>query len=477
MSRPDISASPRDAVVGSIFGALAPDGGAALISGERTISWAEWVQSVEHLAAKYSALARARVGLPMVASDQTYAILVALALAGCDLFLLDERASREEVEQIARDSRLDATIEPERPGEPSSTRPTRPEGPEPGAEVSTVTIFTSGSSGRPKPVAHSWESLCRTIRKARAGSPQRWLLTYRPHLYAGVQVFLHCLLNQETLVLPRPGMAVDSLLTLMRKAGVTAASATPSFWRRLITLGSRDTLAAIPLEQITLGGEIADQPLLDALKHSFPSARLVHIYATSELGRCFSVTDGMAGFPAALLEAPSDHGVELKIEAGELFVRTINAMLGADGGRAQGGQQTEWRGTGDQVEVVGDRCFFVGRRSDHINVGGNKVQPVRVEGVIQQVPGVRDVRVFARRSSLVGEMVACEFIAEPGCDPAGVKQAVIKSCLERLAAHERPRWVEPVPTIALSSAGKKIRKPGATGDEQDGTLAAGHGQE
>ena len=87
-----------------------------------------------------------------------------------------------------------------------------------------------------------------------------------------------------------------------------------------------------------------------------------------------------------------------------------------------------WRATGDQVECIGDRCYFVGRRSDHINVGGNKVQPLRVEQVIQTVPGVQDVRVFGKRSSLVGEMVACEFVVKPDFDPDQVKQAILALC-------------------------------------------------
>jgi acyl-coenzyme A synthetase/AMP-(fatty) acid ligase len=382
---------------------------------------------------------------------------VALSLLGCDLFLLDERSSREEIDEFARSSRLDTMIDPARWRESVDPTRTQEDLAGPDTHDPTVTIFTSGSTGRPKPVVHGWDSLTRTVRKTHSTTPQRWFLTYRPHLYAGLQVFLHCLLNQETLVIPEPGMSVDALLATMRAARVSAVSATPSYWRRLLTLGSRNALAEIPLEQITLGGEVADQPLLDALKSSFPTARVVHIYATSELGRCFSVKDGIAGFPARFLDAPSDEGVELKLEGGQLHVRTVNAMRSPDHDRGASIDKMEWRATGDHVERVGDRYYFVGRRSDHINVGGNKVQPLRVEQVILNVPGVCDVRVFAKRSSLVGEMVACEFVAEAGFDPELVQQAMQKSCLEQLAVHERPRWVQPVPAISLSSAGKKIR--------------------
>jgi acyl-CoA synthetase (AMP-forming)/AMP-acid ligase II len=266
------------------------------------------------------------------------------------------------------------------------------------------------------------------------------------------------LLNQETLVIPKPGMTVDALLSMMCTARVRAVSATPSYWRRLVTMGSRDALKEVALEQITLGGEMADQPLLDTLVRTFPAARVVHIYATSELGRCFSVTDGKAGFPADFLETASDVGVGLKLVDGELHVRSQSAMLDSERAALDGQVERSWRATGDQVERIGDRCYFVGRKSDLINVGGNKVQPVHVERVIQAVPGIREVRVFGRRSSLVGEMVACEFVTEEGFDPEEVKLAVQSACLERLAAHERPRVIQSVKALELSSAGKKIRR-------------------
>ena len=180
------------------------------------------------------------------------------------------------------------------------------------------------------------------------------------------------------------------------------------------------------------------------LSRYYPAARLVHLYGTSEVGRCFTVTDRRAGFPARFLDGPSEDGISLKIEDGELYVRSANAMLGSAVTAAADASGAGWFATGDLIEQLGDRCFFVGRRDDLINVGGNKVQPVRVEQVIQNIPGVRDVRVFARSSSVVGQMVACEFVTEPGFEPVAIRQAILKTCLERLDGHERPRFVEAV---------------------------------
>src|SRR5690606_28394717 len=85
---------------------------------------------------------------------------------------------------------------------------------------------------------------------------------------------------------------------LMLQHSVNAVSATPSLWRQLMMTAQLSTL---PLQQITLGGEIADQPLLDTLAALFPTARLLHIYASTEAGVGFAVADKRAGFPASWL--------------------------------------------------------------------------------------------------------------------------------------------------------------------------------
>src|SRR5262245_32755960 len=83
-----------------------------------------------------------------------------------------------------------------------------------------------------------------------------------------------------------------------------------------------------------------------------------------------------------------------------------------------------WGRTGDLVEFQGDRVVFVGRTSDIINVGGNKVHPLEVERVIRTVAGVADVRVYGKASSIVGQLVACEITPTRGVDPGQLEDAV-----------------------------------------------------
>ncbi len=119
--------------------------------------------------------------------------------------------------------------------------------------------------------------------------------------------------------------------------------------------------------------------------------------------------------------------------------------------------QDGWIGTGDLVGIDADRVLFRGRRTEIINVGGNKVHPLEVERVIRSVPGVADVRVFGRRSSIAGQLVACEVVSDGRRHDEELQQAVLQTCHANLAAHQRPRLLNIVEQIALSSAQKMVR--------------------
>jgi acyl-CoA synthetase (AMP-forming)/AMP-acid ligase II len=169
------------------------------------------------------------------------------------------------------------------------------------------------------------------------------------------------------------------------------------------------------------------------------------------------VTDGQAGFPSRILGAASADGVELRIEDGELQVRSANAMRGYDAASGAPNPTGDWFATGDLVRCEGDRCYFVGRKSDIINVGGNKVSPLEVEQVLRDVPGVADLRVYAKASSIVGQLVAVQIVPICAQDSEAVRAAVVDAGLQRLTPAQRPRVVEIVDRIELSEAGKTKR--------------------
>jgi len=433
----------------------------AWLGTDRSATWGELGHLARERVGRLEALARQRVGVVVEVAADCLATVSALDKLDCDVFLLDGQAGREAQYALAAQLRLAALVR-------RGTAASDIEGGVsvealadalPGSGQSTLTILTSGTSDKPKAVRHTWASLSRPVRKTVRAEGPVWLLSYRLHLYAGLQVVLQCLLNGGTLVIPAAGAPADDVARLLVTARVEFASATPSYWRRLLLFADPGTLRQASLQQITIGGEAVDQQVLNLLHQQFPGVRLVHIYATSELGRCFSVADGKAGFPACFLDQPSADGVELKIEAGELWVRSMNAMSGYDPLLSPSQVSlTSWFATGDLVERRGDRIYFLGRRTDIINVGGQKVHPLEVESVIRAGADVMDARVFPHPSSIVGQVVACEVVGRPGSDPQTVELGVRRRCLANLNAHQRPRLISIVRRIETSAADKVVRR-------------------
>ena len=86
-----------------------------------------------------------------------------------------------------------------------------------------------------------------------------------------------------------------------------------------------------------------------------------------------------------------------RIIDGNLQIKAESAMLGylnAPSPFTEDG----WFITGDEVLQKGDYIKILGRRSEIINVGGEKVYPAEVESVIQELDFVSDVEIYAEKN-------------------------------------------------------------------------------
>jgi acyl-coenzyme A synthetase/AMP-(fatty) acid ligase len=314
-------------------------------------------------------------------------------------------------------------------------------------------MMTSGTTGRPKVAVHTLEAL---VSRAKAGAAaaanreSKWLLTYQPTGFAGVQVQLTAVLWRGVIVVPADRTPVGFYEAAVQH-GVTQISATPTFWRAFLMVAKP---GALDLRQITLGGEATDQSTLDRLKKAFPRARITHIYASTEAGVVFAVHDGIEGFPSAWLEQPIQ-GVEVRIRDGFLQIKTPNMMRGYLTEAAQPLLEDGWLGTADRCEIVGERVRVLGRQDSTINVGGSKVYPLAVETFLLKLPGVVEARVFGVRNPISGFLVGAEVVLEQGRDPEASKVEILAACREGLAGYQVPRVFKIVDAIAVQASGKK----------------------
>jgi acyl-coenzyme A synthetase/AMP-(fatty) acid ligase len=331
--------------------------------------------------------------------------------------------------------------------------------PVPGAAVAPTrktewVLFTSGTTGIPKMVAHTLEGLTGAIQPGTTNDIINniiWGTFYDIRRYGGLQILLRALLGQASLILSDAGEDVADFLARLGRHGVTHLTGTPSHWRRALMSPAN---AAINPRYVRLSGETADQAILDSLKARFPDAAMGHAYASTEAGVGFEVTDGLEGFPASFIGRPGP--VEMKIENGTLHVRSPRAASEYIGGGAL--QNGGWVDTTDMIEQRGDRCHFAGRTGGIINVGGLKINPEEVEAIINRHPGVRASRVSGRKSPITGAIVIADVVlSDAANDNATFKDSILAACREKLPAFKVPAMLRFVPKLELTAGGKLSR--------------------
>jgi acyl-coenzyme A synthetase/AMP-(fatty) acid ligase len=395
-----------------------------------------------------SAFSPCRVALPTQRVGSIMAALVASQSVGCDLLLLRDQYPYDD--PVWSSWKVSVVLDEELSVAHSFPWRACDCGP-------NVLLTTSGTTGKPKVALWVLSALLGRVSQSRVKlESARWLLTFHPASFAGFQVLLTALVNGSELAATRIPM-VANLAEIFRNYQPTHVSGTPTFWRGvLLALGSRSS--DLSLEQITIGGEAVDQTTLGMLQGAFPTARITHIYASTEAGALFAVKDGQAGFPAFWLDEGIE-GVGLRIRDGVLQVLSPRAMkkyLGAETSNAL--TEDGWMVTGDLVETVGDRVFFRGRVDNVINVGGGKVTPEEVEAVLLRMPIVKEARVFGQRNPMTGAVVVAEVVVSPSTDQDDARRAIYSFASQYLESFKIPRIVKFVQGISINSSGKKNRQ-------------------
>jgi acyl-coenzyme A synthetase/AMP-(fatty) acid ligase len=326
-------------------------------------------------------------------------------------------------------------------------------------------LLTSGTTGAPKLVVHSLESLAGDMQSAGAlGRDTVWSTFYDIRRYGGLQILLRALLSGGSLVMSDPEEPIRDFLERTAAAGVTHLTGTPSHWRRVLMSRAAQLIAP---SYVRMSGEIADQPILDGLRAAYPTAVIAHAFASTEAGLAFDVTDGLAGFPETVVSQRSGD-IEIKIEDGSMLIhssRTATRYLNDDSNALR--REDGFVETHDLVELRNGRYYFVGRRGGIINVGGQKCYPEEIESVINQHPMVHMSLVKARKNPLLGSVVVADVVLNPGADlvpseltRAAVATQIMDVCRRTLSAHKVPATIRIVATLEVSPSGK-LQRPNA----------------
>lgn len=307
--------------------------------------------------------------------------------------------------------------------------------------MSEITIFTSGTTGQPKKVVHTVSTLTRSVRKGEKYKGQVWAYAYNPTHMAGLQVFFQAFMNLNTLVNVF-NKKRNEIYNLITKYSVTHISATPTFYRLLLPFEK----AFSNVIRVTLGGEKSDQHLYDSILKIFPSAKINNVYASTEAGTLFAAKGDCFQIPMAIRDKFAVVEDELLIHK-SLLGRSDNFMF--DGEYYHSGDLIDW------VDKKHGLFRFRSRKNELINVGGYKVNPNEVESVILDMDGVKQVLVYGRANSVLGNVLCADVQLVEGAELTNVE--IKKALATKLQDFKIPRRIKLVESFELTRTGKLKR--------------------
>ena len=312
-----------------------------------------------------------------------------------------------------------------------------------------LVLFSSGTSGEPKGAVHDMVPLLDKFRTRRPGWRTIAFLLF-DHI-GGINTIFNTLSNGAALITVE-GRTPNAIGAAIEQSKAEVLPASPTFLRMMLLNRVQDRFDMSSLKIINYGTEPMSDSTLEQLRAAFPNARLQQSYGLAEVGilRSRSKSDDSNWLTLG------GESIETRVVDGILQVRSPSIMLGylnAPSPLSDDG----WFVTGDAVEVDGEYLKIIGRKSELINVGGEKVYPSQVEAVIETMDNVAAATIYGEANPLMGSVVCARVALLEPEDPGQLAIRLKRYCRERLPAYQVPVKVAVVERDMIGERFKKLR--------------------
>lgn len=328
---------------------------------------------------------------------------------------------------------------------------------------SAFVLWTSGTTGRPKPVIHTHDGYLEIIDRvleplrakprAKTGPPSPNLIPVSMALNAGIYNALFGLRAGAPLVM-MAGFDTSAFATLVGRHQIRSTVLAPAAMAMLSDDTSIESLA--PLRYV----RSITAPLSPFQARRFTArfgVTVLNGYGQAEIGEVIGWTAADARqHPDKIGAIGRPHpGVEIRIAepdgdgVGELLVNPPSTAvdLAPDRLTPDGFVRTR------DLARVDDEGFvwLEGRLGDLINRGGHKVYPQEVEEVLVAAPGIREAAVVGAPDERLGEVPVAFVAGEADSDLEAV-------CRRHLVAYKVPVRFEWLDRLPRSETGKLLRR-------------------
>lgn len=313
-----------------------------------------------------------------------------------------------------------------------------------------LVLFSSGSTGKSKAAVHDLLPMLEKF-KVRRHTLRAITFLLFDHI-GGVNTLFYNLSNGGCMVTV-PDRRPETVCEAIEQHHVELLPTSPTFLNLLLVSQAYRDYDLSSLKIVTYGTEPMPEATLQRVHQLLPDVRLLQTYGLSEVG----ILRSKSRSSDSLWVKVGGEGFETRVVDGKLEIKAESAMLGylnAPSPFTEDG----WFKTGDVVEVDGEYLRILGRDSEIINVGGEKVYPAEVEGVLESMPGVEQAVVAGEAHPLTGNIVTARVKLSTDEELGEFRRRMRQFCRERLTRFKIPQKVELVSDSMQGTRFKKMRR-------------------
>ena len=318
-------------------------------------------------------------------------------------------------------------------------------------DVPHTLLFTSGTTGAPKPVeltlANHLASARASVANLGVDPDDRWLCVLPVHHVGGLAILIRSAVY-GTAAIVHQRFETEAVKAALESGEATLVSLVATQLRRLAEAG----LARAPALRAALvgGGPVPPDLLAWAAERGLPVLQTYGMTETASQVATLPAAEALAHARNGSAGRPLP-GVELRIDGatGEILVRGPSVAPGAlatDG----------WLHTGDRGHLDADGYLWVeGRLDETIVTGGENVAAAEVEEALESHPAVAEAAVAGRPDPEWGQAVTAYVVLDGRAEPSDAE--LVAHCRERLAPHKAPKAIHRVDRLPRTDSGKVAR--------------------
>ena len=313
-----------------------------------------------------------------------------------------------------------------------------------------LVLFSSGSTGKSKAIVHDLAALLAKFTVPR--NTMRTVLFLQFDHIGGINTLLYTLANGGMAIIPENRRPITVCKAIETHKGEVLPTS-PTFLNLLMLSGAAEECDLSTLKLVTYGTEPMPSSTLKAMNKHFPDIRMLQTYGLSEVG----ILRSKSRDSNSLWVKVGGEDYQTKIVDGKLCIKSKSAMLGYLNAPSPF-DEDGFMNTGDQVEQDGEWIRILGRESEIINIGGEKVYPAEIESVVLQLDGVEDVAVYGKSHPITGMIVAADIKITTSESLSEFKVRLRIHCAQHMPSFKTPTKITLIEQYTHNARFKRMRR-------------------